>query len=376
VFVACGILHARLVPQEQSTAERLDTGATVPNTMTPDLTQRLSGDAMRARSCWRRNSAFCAMLLVAAGLTHATVVPDLYEATVAVDRGQGAAFQDAMRQVIVRVTGQRDGDSVAALSDLISGAQRYVQKYRNLPGGKVTIGFDGSKLESVIAAAGRPVWGRERPVTLIWLAVDDGAGRRRLIGANDEGDVKTEVDAVANSRGLPVLWPRLDSVDTTRVSADDVWKASLDKLTQAAARYRADTVLVGKLSAGYGEWTLIGAGETRQIRGGVTDGVHGLADRLAELLAASSGEPVQPASLDVAGVDSLAAFADVIASLEASSLIRNVSVGELAGDRVVLSLSVRGTPDRLRRALATQRKFQPLEESTANPSKLFFRYRP
>ena len=111
------------------------------------------------------------MALIAA-VSQATVLPDLYEATVTVEGGQAAAFQDAMRQVIVRITGELDGDGAPALADLISGAQRYVQKYRNLPGGKVTIGFDGNKLESLIAAAGRPVWGRERPVTLVWLCAE------------------------------------------------------------------------------------------------------------------------------------------------------------------------------------------------------------
>jgi hypothetical protein len=77
----------------------------------------------------------------------------------------------------------------------------------------------------------------------------------------------------------------------------------------------------------------------------------------------------------VSGVDSLAAYADLITTLEASSLIRSVAVAELAGDRVVLAVNVRGTPDRLRRALATQRKFEPLGDST-DSTKLFFRYRP
>jgi hypothetical protein len=315
------------------------------------------------------------LMLLTAGVAQATVVPDLYEATVTVDRGQAAAFQDAMRQVIVRITGERDGDNAPALADLIAGAQRYVQKYRNLPGGKVTIGFDGSKLEAVIAAAGRPVWGRERPVTLVWLAVDDSGGRRHLVGANDEGDSKAEIDTVAGGRGLPILWPRLDSVESARVSANDVWAGSTQRLIDAAGRYRADAVLIGKLSAGYGEWTLIAAGETRQVRGGLSDGVNVLADRLAALLAASAGEPVQTASLDVAGVNTLAAYADVMATLEASSLIRNLAVSELAGDRVVLTVNVRGTPDRLRRALATQRKFE-LQEDSTDPLKLLLRYRP
>jgi len=350
-------------------------GATVPTTMTPADTETYASSAARARAFRLHARLATAFLLLAASAAHATVVTDLYEATVATDRGQPAAFQDAMRQVIVRITGERDGDSAPALADLIAGAQRYVQKYSNLPGGKVTIGFDGSKLEKVIAGAGRPVWGRERPATLIWVAVDDSGGRRHLIGANDEGDVKAQIDAAATSRGLPVIWPALDAADIARVSANDVWTGSTQRLTDAGARYRADAVLIGKLSAGYAEWTVIAAGETRQLRGTTTDGVHVLADQLAGVLAASSAEPVEPATLDVSGVDSLAAYADVIATLEASSLIRSVAVSELAGDRVLLALSVRGSPDRLRRALATQRKFEPVGQST-DPSKILLRYRP
>ena len=316
------------------------------------------------------------LLVLVACLAHATVVTDLYEASVSSERGQAAALQDAMRQVIVRITGEREGDSAPALADLISGAQLYVQKYRVLPGNRATIGFDGSKLENVIAAAGRPVWGRERPVTLIWLVVDDGGGRRHLIGADAASDVKNDVEAAADSRGLPIVWPRLDATDTARVSANDVWNGSLQRLTDAGARYRADAVLIGKSYGGYTDWTVEGAGDTRALRGGATDGVHAVADRLAAILAATDAEPLRSVSLSVTGVDSLASYADIIATLEVSSLVRSVAVTELAGDRVTLALSVRGTSERLRRALATQRKFQPLDDAGADPSVLLVRYRP
>ena len=321
--------------------------------------------------------AWCAAALLALVplAAHSTVVTDLYQATVDADRGQAAAFQDAMRRVIVRVTGERDGDAAPELADLITNAQRYVQTYRNVPGGKVAIGFDGKKVVSIIAGAGKPVWGRERPATLVWLAVDDSANRRRLVGAGDEGDLKAQIDAAADGRGLPLVWPKLDATDVAHVSANDVWSGSTQKLLEAAARYRADAVLIGKMNSGYGEWTLAAVGDIQQLRGGATDGVNALADRLSEVLAASGTEAALTATLDVSGVDSLASYADLITTLEASSLIRSVSVTELAGDRVVLALNVRGTTDRLRRALAAQRKFEPLGDST-DSTKLFFRYRP
>lgn len=319
----------------------------------------------------------CAALLLALmPLTgQSTVVTDLYTAAVDSDRGQAAAFQDAMRQVIVRVTGQRDGDNAPELQDLISNAQRYVQTYRNLPGGRVSIGFDGNKVVSIIAGAGRPVWGRERPTTLIWLAVDDETGRRRLVGAADEGDIKAQISAAAEARGLPLVWPKLDSNDTSGVAANDVWSGNASKLLEGATRYRADAVLVGRLSGGMADWTLLAVNDSKQVRGGLTDGVQAMADRLSEVLASSSSEATSPATLDVSGVNSLASYADLIATLESSSLVRTVAVSELAGDRVVLALSVRGSLDRLRRALVAQRKFESLGDST-DPTRLLVRYRP
>lgn len=319
--------------------------------------------------------ALLAFFSLAAGTGRAALVADLYDATVDSDRGQAAAFQDAMRQVIVRVTGQRDGDSAPQLADLIANAQRYVQTYRNLPGNKVAIGFDGNKVASIIAGAGRPVWGRERPTTLVWLVVDDGGGRRHLIGAADEGDLKAQIDAAADDRGLPLVWPKLDPTDIARLGPNDVWAGAGPKILDAAARYRADAILVGRVSAGIGDWTLLAMNDSKSVRGGVTDGVHAMADRLSEVLAASSSELASNATLDVTGVNTLSSYADLMATLEASSLVRSVAVTELAGDRVVLALSVRGSLDRLRRALVAQRKFESLGDST-DPTKLLVRYRP
>ncbi len=70
----------------------------------------------------------------AAALTRA----EMYQATAPLadrsEAAQTAAFQDAMKTVLIRVTGRRNADEDPALSSLVSNARRYVQQYRAAPG--------------------------------------------------------------------------------------------------------------------------------------------------------------------------------------------------------------------------------------------------
>lgn len=72
---------------------------------------------------------------------------EMYQATVAVsdrsEAAQTAAFQNAMRTVLIRVTGQRSADEDPALGPLLTNARRYVQQYRAAPDSQLWVAFDG-----------------------------------------------------------------------------------------------------------------------------------------------------------------------------------------------------------------------------------------
>src|SRR5687767_12289668 len=93
-------------------------------------------------------------------------VANMYDATVPLtersERGQALAFQDAMRQVLVRVTGRRDAGTDPALAPIVDDARRYVQQFR-VVGNQFAAGFDGARVERAVTDAGRPLWGHERP---------------------------------------------------------------------------------------------------------------------------------------------------------------------------------------------------------------------
>src|ERR1700716_984324 len=80
-----------------------------------------------------------------------------------------ASVQDAMREALVRATGRRESASDPAFANLISEAQNYVKSYSPATRGQSQVIFDGVAVERAIVAAGRSVWDRNRPFTLVVL---------------------------------------------------------------------------------------------------------------------------------------------------------------------------------------------------------------
>ena len=117
----------------------------------------------------------------------------LYGATVPVTDTQQAA-QQAMREVLVRLTGSRDAATDPALAGLVSGAHQYVQMQRATTSGATQVLFDSNMLRDAIGAAGRTVWNPDRP--LIWIALPAGAA----------DSLRPRLQAAAAARGLPVVF--------------------------------------------------------------------------------------------------------------------------------------------------------------------------
>jgi hypothetical protein len=80
-----------------------------------------------------------------------------------------ASLQDAMRDALVRATGRRESATDPALANVISEAQSYVKSYSPATRGQSQVIFDGAAVERAIVAAGRSVWDRNRPFTLVVL---------------------------------------------------------------------------------------------------------------------------------------------------------------------------------------------------------------
>jgi hypothetical protein len=289
---------------------------------------------------------------------------DLYQANApAADRteaGQTAAFQAALKVVLVRVTGGRNVEEDAALAPLIANARRYVQQYRPATDGSLWVSFDGPAIERWLTQNGQPLWGRERPATVVFLAAQNGAAGG-LISAEDSSELKAAVDAAAAQRGLPLIWPSSAELQKNRLDYAGVATGSLATLTELAHRLGGEGVLVGKASDKSAlatvRWTHQFQDRTSEYSG-TLEGVNRAADLYASLFAASG--TLLPVEIEVTGVADVRDYASIETFLESQTSIAHVSVESLSGDTVRFRLATRGGGESLQRALSLNGRLRPL----------------
>jgi hypothetical protein len=304
----------------------------------------------------------------------AATVTDLYTVTVAPDRTaldqRQAAMQAAMARLLIRVTGSRNAPLEPVVQPLISAPDALLTSYGSDREGRPVVGFSRGQVERALTELGMPVWGPERPLTLLWVAVDDGAGGRALLSANEAmqfgvpvtpqmtellAAVRTEVAVAAEERGLPIAWPLLDLEDLNAVTFTDVTGGFEDRIVAASARYRADAVLIGEVRPGiFGnevEWLFVHGVERQALpAAGVRDGLDAAADRYAADLATVGGANV--ALLTVRGVLTAADYGRVMSYLERQSVLESVDVESYGDGTLSLRVAARGDARVLERVLA------------------------
>ncbi|HJR70902.1 MAG TPA: DUF2066 domain-containing protein [Gammaproteobacteria bacterium] len=303
----------------------------------------------------------------------AATVQGLYSVTVprdpaASDR-RAAAERAAMAGLLVRVTGSRATALDPAVQPLLAAPREYVLSYGELPGGSYRVEFRRAPVENALRALGVRVWGAERPLTLLWVAIDDGAGGRALLGANETTElgavtprvaamlksVREEIDAAAEERGLPIALPLLDLADQSAVTFQDVWGGFEGDILAASARYRADAVLIGRVRPGaFGnevDWLFVNGIERSGLPlGAVRDGLDAAADRYAAELGTVGGASLT--SLTVHNVQSSADYSRVMSYLEQQSVLERIDVESFGNGTLTLRVAARGDALVLGRVLA------------------------
>lgn len=315
-------------------------------------------------------AAHIAVLPVASAAT----VPGLYSVTVPRDPGatdqRAAALQAAMASLLVRITGTRTAALDPAAQPLLAAPNQYLMSYGDLPGGLYRVEFRRPPIESALKELGLPVWGPERPLTLLWVAIDDGAGGRMLLGANETTElgvaptpalsamlkaVREEITAAAEERGLPIALPLLDLEDMNAVTVPDVLGRFEDRILAASARYRADAVLIGHVRPGvFGnevDWLFVNGSERSRLPlGAVRNGLDAAADRYAADLATVGDASLT--SLTVHNVRSSADYGRVMSYLERQSVLERIDVESFGDGTLTLRVAARGDALVLGRVLA------------------------
>ena len=321
------------------------------------------------------------LLAAAAGGPGAQAETAFYEAEVPwSDRdaeSRAGAFRQALRQVIVKVTGRRGFADATPIDSLVENAQAFVQQYQlrtveaglgeTSDAGAAPVGtqFDEEAVGRLLREAGLAVWSSPRPPVLVWLATQSGGS---MLTAGSEGSEATvEVLRLgAASRGVSMILPLLDLQDLTLAGAPELWVEAEERIRAASERYRPGSILIGRIERGVfweARWSLLlpGAAQRWTTDGDVLDLVvdDGFQEAI-DALASHYTSAVPPEkggaaiAVSVSGVHDFAAYVRTVRYLESLGEVESVEVLAVVSGRVRLGLKLRTGVAGLRELIALE----------------------
>jgi hypothetical protein len=296
---------------------------------------------------------------------------------------RAAASKQALRIVLMRVSGLRELPMNAAVTSALGSAQRYYVEYRYheaedaavgaAPGAMVqvlSLRFAEAAVQRLIVDAGLPLWSSNRPTTVAWIVVADGSSRA-VLGASDKNPLLNSLRARASERGLPLVVPLMDLDEQLEVTDAVVWNGVPQVIEAASQRYAADQILLGRISRSprstwVADWQLWAADLDKQrfnMESPTAEAVGAsIADRLADDLVARYvvyGGAQQRLQIRVDGIGSTMQYGALLKYLGGLEFVDSVQVEEVRPGVVLLALATRTPWDRFRDLLALDGSLVP-----------------
>lgn len=280
---------------------------------------------------------------------------------------QNNAYKIALERVLVRVTGSELADHLEQLAAIFPNPAHYVLRFRARPENTLEVSFDGDAIEQVLRQNNHAIWGADRPLTLVWLAVDWGFGDREIVGSGVSATatdtarsidrnhlLRERIEETAIRRGIPIVFPLLDAEDLENVSFSDIWGGFDEHLIDASLRYGASSILVGRVRADNSQpnrWTYYFEEQRLSWSGQPEEVTHRVADELAAYFAIPGGAVLESYALTVAGIDSLMAYGKVQQLMASLGIVESFALRSVSGQKITYRVSVYGNIERLNKAL-------------------------
>ncbi len=113
---------------------------------------------------------------------------------------------------------------------------------------EIALYFEPRLIDGLIQQAKMPLWGSNRPLSIIWLAVEENFERKVVLESEEEGSLYPILKENAVRRGLPIIMPLMDLEDELAVSISDIWGRFPSAIKQASIRYPSDVVMYGRIN--------------------------------------------------------------------------------------------------------------------------------
>ena len=359
-------------------------------------------------------------------------VSGLYEHRVLVanesDAERNRAFREALEAVLLKVTGDRRWLRAPVIQQAISNAQSYVEAISysseatevsadaiDLEQGEeifsdpqendvagldnsqtreiretryIDVNFTQSLLDDLLASADIPVWDSNRPSVLVWMALQNNEGERRMLTADNNPEIITFMQKFAAERGLPIIFPVLDFEDRRALTEDAVWALDEDIIRRASERYGADSVLSGRLHFTIsgelvGLWQFIFQGQVEvfdgfdeELESYLVEPLDRITNQLASHFAlVPETTNQQIVRIQVEGIRDLSEYSALLNYVSGLGLVESVTTTAFEGQLLELQLGLLGNTQQLYELIALDRDLLPVTNTQRlNGSALTYRW--
>lgn len=137
------------------------------------------------------------------------------------------AHRWAIEQVLTKVTGSRDilEDKTVQYEIRVRTAN-YIKSFSFVTDEQdrtfLVDEFDQTKIDQLIRKVNGAIWGQRRPLTSIWLVLEEG-NRRQIVTQDNFPQLAEVLNQSAENRGVPVVIPTMDKQRQERIYVSDVW---------------------------------------------------------------------------------------------------------------------------------------------------------
>lgn len=292
------------------------------------------------------------------------------------------ASLSGFKEVLIRKSGSRDILQSYEVQNAYSRVTSYLQrfKYSNQTDSSIEepyiieLHFEPRLIDSLIQDSKMTVWGINRPVTILWLVVEDENSRSIIRETIEISELQQLITANATRRGVPVILPLMDLEDEMLVSMSDIWGRFPTTIREASKRYDADSIVYGRIrqdgASWVGQFGYVDDSE-QQIFDLVEDNkenvISSLTDRLADTLCAKyciveqEGKK-QEVYLELSDVSSFKQFKLAEAYLNGLSSIRRVELVAIDGQKASFKLTLLGQLESVIEGISLNQKMVAREQ--------------
>ena len=319
--------------------------------------------------------------VLAVSTAQAKQLTDLYQAEVPAGQPQAVWQQQALAQVLVKVTVNPAVVEQGAIKAELKNAGNYIKTFAAVSseqGPALKVGLDEQKIQQLLSRNQIAIWGARRPAIVLWPVEQTAENRVFMQGSTHP--VLSQLLQQSKAIGLPLELPTANDSFTPVLSQDEVWAGNWLLIEQASLAFNADQTLIllfdqpttGQYRLtwqGYEQDQLVSnellAGSQQEL---ATLFLSSLTSQLASKFAVQLGSQQAQIELEL-DIEGLTNFVDQVKvqqMLGAMLSVKQVTVKERKADLLKFKVQLAADRAAFINSLALERRLQSLQ-STPQP---------